>query len=219
MNLRAKRHLLLLTSILSLFILTPALVALHHGVLFLNVIAAIVFLAGSYTVIEQKRLFLVAIVLSIVSIATTWMLLIFRQHWAVITSHGCLALLLAFFAIVILRYVLEGGRVIADKIFAAVCVYMLIGYTFAFAFALLEEIQPGAFTITVPVGPNDYVERVMQMRYFSFITLTTLGFGDIVPKSSAARTMAALEGVVGQIYLTVLVARLVGLHIVHTSRR
>ena len=57
----------------------------------------------------------------------------------------------------------------------------------------------------------------MQMRYFSFITLTTLGFGDVVPRSSAARTMAALEGVVGQIYLTVLVARLVGLHIVHAT--
>jgi hypothetical protein len=53
------------------------------------------------------------------------------------------------------------------------------------------------------------------MRYFSFITLTTVGYGDIVPHSPAARTLAALEAITGQIYLTVLVARLVGLHIVH----
>src|SRR5437588_9915460 len=59
------------------------------------------------------------------------------------------------------------------------------------------------------------VVRGMQMRYFSFMTLTTVGYGDVVPRSSAARTMAALKAVMGQLYLTVLVARLVGLHIVH----
>ena len=63
----------------------------------------------------------------------------------------------------------------------------------------------------------DYITRVMRMRYFSFITLTTLGHGDIVPQSPVARTFATLEAVVGQIYLTVLVARLVGLHIVHAN--
>ena len=59
----------------------------------------------------------------------------------------------------------------------------------------------------------------MQLRYFSFATLTTLGFGDILPRSPAARTLATLEAVTGQIYLTVLIARLVGLHIVHASSR
>lgn len=58
----------------------------------------------------------------------------------------------------------------------------------------------------------------MQMRYFSFATLTTLGYGDIVPRSAAARTLATLEAVMRQIYLTVLITRLVGLHIVHSSR-
>jgi voltage-gated potassium channel Kch len=56
----------------------------------------------------------------------------------------------------------------------------------------------------------------MQFRYFSFMTLTTVGYGDVLPRSDAARTLAALEAVMGQIYLTVLVARLVGLHIVHS---
>jgi hypothetical protein len=67
--------------------------------------------------------------------------------------------------------------------------------------------------------PNDYVGRVLEMRYFSFTTLTTLGYGDIVPHSAGARTLAVLEAVTGQIYLTVLVARLVGLYIVHESNR
>lgn len=57
----------------------------------------------------------------------------------------------------------------------------------------------------------------MQLRYFSFATLTTLGFGDILPRTPVARVLATLEAVTGQIYLTVLIARLVGLHIVHAN--
>ena len=72
-------------------------------------------------------------------------------------------------------------------------------------------------TPTVDAIANDYAGRVMQLRYFSFMTLTTVGYGDVVPRSAGARTMAVLEAVMGQIYLAVLVARLVGLHIVHAS--
>ena len=102
-----------------------------------------------------------------------------------------------------------------DKIFAAICVYMLVGYAWTFAYALVDELRPGSFVTSSIDMPTDYVTRVLQMRYFSFMTLTTVGYGDIVPHSDAARTLAALEAVTGQIFLTVLIARLVGLHIVH----
>ncbi len=93
---------------------------------------------------------------------------------------------------------------------------MLIGYGWAFVYALLDEVFPGSFAALTEAGRNDYTQRVMQFRYFSFMTLTTVGYGDVLPRSDAARTLAALEAVMGQIYLTVLVARLVGLHIVHS---
>jgi len=96
-------------------------------------------------------------------------------------------------------------------------VYLLLEFAWSYAYALLDEIQPGSFAASTEVGRNDYVARVMQLRYFSFMTLTTVGYGDVLPRSSTARTMAALEAVMGQIYLTVLVARLVGLHIVHAN--
>ena len=91
------------------------------------------------------------------------------------------------------------------------------GYAWTFSYALVEELQPSAFVALSPVPPNDYVASVLQLRYFSFMTLTTVGYGDIVPRSPAARTLAGLEAVTGQIYLTVLVARLVGLHIAHAQ--
>jgi voltage-gated potassium channel len=209
------RHLALLISILLVFTISPLLVTFRHGVLVLNIIGAIVVLAGAYTLSERKHLFTIAIVLSAISITATWLLVVFQEHWAVLFAHTCIIVLVAFFAVTILGYVLRSGRITADRIFAAICVYMLIGYGWAFTYALLEEVFPASFAGLAEIRPNDYNERVMQLRYFSFITLTTVGYGDVLPRSPAARTMAVLEAVMGQIYLAVLVARLVGLHIVH----
>jgi hypothetical protein len=104
------------------------------------------------------------------------------------------------------------------QIFAAICVYLLLGYAWTFAYAIVEELDPGSF-VALSNTPREYVDRVLEMRHFSFMTLTTVGYGDIVPRSSAARTLAGIEAITGQIYLTVLVARLVGLHIVHGQTR
>jgi len=159
------------------------------------------------------------VALSITSIFASWFLIIMQRHWTAVFSQVCIIILISFFAITVLGYVLRGTRVTTDKIFAAICVYLLIGYAWTFIYALLEELQPGSFVALSAIAPNDYVARYMEMRYFSFMTLTTVGYVDIVTHSSATRTFAALEAVVGQIYLTVLVARLVGLHIVHAERR
>jgi hypothetical protein len=218
MAMRERRHLLLLISILVLFMLSPLVVTFRHGVLFLNVFGAAVLVAGSYALSERKQLFTIAIVLSATSIVATSLLLAFPQHWAVLVSHTSIILLVAFFCVSILAYVLRSGRVTSDKIFAAICVYLLLGYVWTFAYALLDEMQPGSFVALTETGRNDRVSRVMQHRYLSFATLTTVGYGDVLPRSPAARTMAMLEAVVGQIYLAVLVARLVGLHIVHASK-
>jgi voltage-gated potassium channel Kch len=92
---------------------------------------------------------------------------------------------------------------------------MLIGYTWTFVYALLDATQPGAFRPLDQPSPTGLNERVLELRYLSFMTLTTVGYGDVVPRSPTARTLCMLEALMGQIYLTVLVARLVGLHIVH----
>ncbi len=212
------RHLALLISILLLlFTVSPLAVTLRHGILILNIIAATVLVAGSYALSERKHIFVIAIILSVISIIGTVLLLVFARRWAVLVSHSCIVVLVAFFSVTILGYVLRSGRVTADKIFAAICVYLLIGYGWTFTYALLDELLPGSFTTVTEIGRNDYIARVMQLRYFSFMTLTTVGYGDVVPRLSVARTMAVLEAVMGQIYLTVLVARLVGLHIVHAT--
>jgi voltage-gated potassium channel len=217
MVLRERRHLLLLISILLLFAASPFVATFRHGVSFLNVFGAAILVTGSYSLSERKQLFRTAIVLSAIATIGTCLPLVFPEHWAVLVSDSSAILLGGFFCVSILGYVLHSGRVTSDKIFAAICVYLLVGFVWTYAYVLLDDLRPGSFADSTKTGQIDYVGHVMQLRYFSFATLTTLGYGDILPRSPTARTMALLEAIMGQIYLAVLVARLVGLHIVHAN--
>ena len=210
-----RRHLFLLIALLAIIIFAPVLGQIRHGIVFLNVIGAAVLLSGLYAVSEHRHVFLTAVILSILSIAGTAMLLAYRGPAMVIFSHASMIFLLVFFSVAILNYVVRSGRVTSDKIYAAICAYLLIGFAWAFAYAMLDEFSPGALAAPTEVARNDYIGRVMQMRYFSFITLATVGYGDIVPRTPGARTMAILEAILGQFYLVALIGRLVGLHIVH----
>jgi hypothetical protein len=212
------RYLALLISILFLFVATPFFAMFRHDVLIMNAAAAVVLVAGSYALSKSRRLFAAAVALSGISILATWLFFVTQQRWAAVLSHSGVIVLITYFCVTILGYVLRGTRITLDKIFAAICIYLLIGYAWTFAYALVDELSPGSFITLAGTPPIDYMERVLQMRYFSFTTLTTVGYGDIIPHSAAARTLASLEAVTGQIYLTVLVARLVGLHIVHARR-
>lgn len=214
-----RRHLTLLIALLTIIILAPVLSTTRYDIVIMNVIGAAMLLSGVYAVSERKHVFVIATILSILSIVTTWLLLAYPGHAMVIFAHATMITVLGFFAVVILSYVARSGRVTADKIYAAVCAYLLIGYAWAFAYAMLDELNPGAFATPTEVARNDYVGRVVQMRYFSYITLTTVGYGDIVPRTPGARTMAILEAILGQFYLVALIGRLVGLHIVHNTDR
>jgi voltage-gated potassium channel len=214
-----RRHLWLLISLLVIFITSPFVVPYYYGPTILNIIAAIVLLSATFAVSERRSFFIFALAASTISIALTFWLAAARTHWLIIVSHGSLIIVISFFAVAILSYVLRSGKVTSDKIYAAICVYLLFGYSFAFVYSLIEEIEPGSFTSLISIAPHDLVSRVMQMRYFSFVTLTTVGYGDLVPHSQLARTTALLEAMLGQFYLVALIGRLVGLHIVHSGER
>lgn len=209
-----RRHLWLLISLLVIFIVSPFVVPFYYGPTILNVIAAMVLLSATYAVSRRRSFLIVALSLSVFSIAMTFWLAAAPTHWLIIICHGSLAILIIFFVVTILSYVLGSGKVTWDKIYGAICAYLLLGYAWTFAYSVIETVEPGSFT-TLSNMPSDLVGRVMQFRYFSFVTLATVGYGDIVPHTPMARTVALLEAMLGQFYLVALVGRLVGLHIVH----
>ncbi|MSR60218.1 MAG: potassium channel protein [Planctomycetaceae bacterium] len=120
---------------------------------------------------------------------------------------------LVFTIAMILRVLLTQRKVTHDSLVVTFCGYMLIGVVWAEIYMLLEFVDPGAlhFIGEHPVLTDRPAERWLLLEYFSFTTLTTLGYGDIEPISPIARALACFEAILGQFYLAVLVAGLVGL--------
>ncbi len=131
-------------------------------------------------------------------------------------------LFLGYAVVLILKFVFMSPRITTDMICASLCVYLLLGFLYALVYSLLLYRDPTSFVFALGGNGEDDamplgVERTIITIYYSLVTMSTLGYGDIVPTTLLARTCAALQAVVGQIYLAVLVARLVGLHIVHSA--
>ena len=108
---------------------------------------------------------------------------------------------------VILRTVYRDRRVRVDTVFAALCGYIILGVIFGHAYSILHAVRPDAFQFSGgPLGADDH----LALTYFSFVTLSTVGYGDVTPASQFARSLAVVEAILGQTYLAVLMADLIG---------
>jgi hypothetical protein len=116
------------------------------------------------------------------------------------------------------------NRRTSDAVLGGVCVYLLMGTAFYNLFCIVEIASPGAFlaggeTLRDVGGENLRDGRYPDLLYFSFVTLTTLGYGDVAPVSPFARSLATAAAVAGQLYLAILMAGLVGMHIANRRDR
>ncbi|MCP3869647.1 MAG: two pore domain potassium channel family protein [Gammaproteobacteria bacterium] len=124
-----------------------------------------------------------------------------------------LVILLSFFLLtawVAVRQVVFSGRIDENSIVGAICIYLLLGMIWAMLYMLMEHLVPGSFK---GLPETDKAREVDAFLYFSFISLTTMGFGDITPTLPLARFLTYMEGIVGQFYLAILVASLVSAHL------
>lgn len=133
-----------------------------------------------------------------------------------ILSHIVTAGFLAYTIVMILKHLFQTRDVNSEVICASLCAYLLIGVLWAFLFSLTDLCVGGAFHDGIDRNLSRELhigsQKSSTVFYFSFITLSTLGYGDIVPVVPISQTLAAVEAVTGQLYLAVLVARLVGMH-------
>lgn len=136
---------------------------------------------------------------------------------AYIIGAGLRVLFMSYLIVSIFSDILRRRNVTFDAVLGAGCVYVLLGLAFGSAYTLLELLVPGSFSFPhLPetfdaVHDNSLIET--SLVYFSLVTMTTLGFGDIVPSAPPARSMTVLESMIGQLYLTIIIARLVGMEI------
>jgi voltage-gated potassium channel Kch len=117
-----------------------------------------------------------------------------------------------------LAYILRAKIVTFGVLCAAVSTYLMLGLGWAMAYVLIASLNPTAFaTSDHSMGPNTMTG--FNAFYFSFVTLSTVGYGDIVPVSRPARLLAALEATTGTLFVAMLIARLVSMHAAPRSER
>ena len=122
----------------------------------------------------------------------------------------------------ILTDVIGGSRISSERVYGAVCAYLFIGFLFAGVYRFIALIDPGAFVLGDALGHELAAatddRRTGIFTYFSFVTMSTLGYGDISPVSTAARSLSWAQAVLGQLYLAITIAALVGTHIAESSQ-
>jgi hypothetical protein len=129
------------------------------------------------------------------------------------SALGITSVWLCYAILILATHLFQRRDVTLDTILGAVVVYLLVAALFALLFEMMEMRMPGSFS-GLPDDPHGARNAATStFSYFSLVCLTTMGYGDVVPLSSLARPIAALEGVLGQMYLAVMIARLVGLNI------
>jgi hypothetical protein len=212
-ELRARRQLhpyaVLLLAELGLILIYPFLATRSIGDEVFRLLAVIVFLTSIYAVKGRGRITLIALLLGAPAIVLR--LANIAEHREVVRLPDEISglVFLIFITGVMVWTIVSNPSVTADTLAGAVSAYFLVGITFGLAYLLIESVLPGSFRDTIQPGkhftPADFT-------FFSFVTLTTVGYGDIVPWGAHARALAIVESVLGIMYPAVLVSRLVGLH-------
>jgi hypothetical protein len=214
-------HSWLLATLLALLVVEPFLSDQISSRWVFDVMVSAVLLAAVWAVGRGRRSRLVGLLLAAPALVVEgWLHVAPSRLLAELSLLFALGLLV-YTAIVVLRHVLESRAVTWDTVAGALSVYLLLGVISAMTFALVELTHPGSYLFGGQPLAEAHVTRgslVPQFLYLSFVTLTTLGYGDVLPVTAVARRITVLEAVIGQIYLAVLIARLVALQVSPSDR-
>jgi hypothetical protein len=203
------RFLLLIVFLVALIVLGPFIEGFIGLRLFMEVFFSIIFIATIYAVSQKRLHIVIAAILLTPALVAVWTPDIPMNNTLLTIGYLCGLIVLAFAIISILNLIFTEETVTRQTISAAVAVYLLIALMWTFIYRLIENLYPGSFAVA-----HDGLRSAENVfLYFSLVTITTLGYGDITPIGSQAIALSVLEAITGQIYLVVVVAWFVGLYV------
>lgn len=210
------RHATLLASLVLLLVALPLGQSLSGSTPRFPFLLGLVLVAAIVVNSRQRWMFVVATIVGGAAVAGG-IATAFVDSTALRVAVDLLGLgLLGTTTLVMANSLIQTEQVSGDTIVGGICVYLLIGLCFAMTFILMTEISAGSFLIGgEPIARTlaDPFVHATQLLYFSFVTLTTLGYGDVAPATEMAQMFAVSEAIVGQLYLTIFLARLVALFV------
>jgi len=200
-----------LVSLILVFVSSPFEEAIHDGDLIEWLRLVVVVVLGLLALSDRRSTLVWGIVLVTPALVGKWV-----NHWRpdlvpawLFLAPGLLFCL--FFVLHLLRFILRARRIDSEVLCAGVAGYLMVGLLWAGAYVFTARLVPGSFVFSV--GPDaSHSMKGFTALYYSFITLTTVGYGDVVPVTGAARMLAMMEAMTGTLYMAVLIARLVSLY-------
>ena len=203
------RFLYLLIFIFILIAIQPLDAVIGNVGIVLEVLTTAILVSAIYTVSHKKFHFIFGLLLALPTLVSMWLTQIYKTTWLALSGNFFGMIFFGFIIITILTLIFNRNEITRDLIAGAAAVYLLMAVVWTYAYQLIEIIQPGSFSFAQSQSSGSQA----PFLYYSFVTMTTLGYGDVTPSSTAAKSCAVLEAVVGQLYLVITVAWLVGVHI------
>ncbi len=203
------RFIYLLFSLLLMIAIQPLDVIGGKFGLILDIILAVIFISAINSISGNRKILLGGILLALPAMAVVWSKYFVVSRQMTITGYLLATAFFAYTIAVIIAFIAKQRWITVNVIVAAAVVYLLMALMWSMLYRAVEMIHPGSFHLAQGHSPAEG----STFFYFSMVTLTTLGYGDIFPITSGAKAYAILEALIGQIYLVFVVARLVGVHI------
>ena len=204
-----ERFLGLLIFIIAMIIIGPLFEEFVKLSILIDILWSAIFISAIYAVSQKKHHILIAVLLALPMLGSIWTKYFVQHKALLVVGSLCGAAFFLFAIIQMLIFIYSHKEVTRDLIIGAAVVYLFMALMWTFIFVVVEILHPGSFNL--PEGVD--IAATRQFVYYSFVTLTTLGYGDITPITPLARSLCILEAVIGQLYLVVQVAWLVGVHV------
>jgi voltage-gated potassium channel Kch len=210
------RFLALVISLILFFIGYPITENSAAAKLVLNLFFMLIVLSAVYEISDNLKPLFINLGLALLVIVLRWVHYFYAIELWVILGLCTNIFFWAYIAVYILKFILKHNIISYELIFAAIAVYLILGLAWASIYQVIEISHPHSFSIANP--KTDSQNLSFQMWYFSMVTLTTLGYGDISPITMLARVFVILEAILGQFYLAILIASLVGRSIAQDTK-
>ena len=206
--------------VLQIFIIAPLETTRHWLLNMVNgVVGSLFLLTGLLTITQHRLIRWIVACLVVCALTARWLALISPSPLILIADNVLAICFAACFTAVVLQKVYEEGPVSGHRVRGAIAAYLLIGFFFAAAYRLLDALIAGSFSHAAnPAFIQQGKDLSDVFMYFSLVTLTTVGFGDIAAVHPLARSLVMLEAVIGTLYPAILIARLVSLQIEHEKK-